>query len=170
MKLSARVLVLLFIIVFIGGTAAAAAIGWIDVSHWAKTLPFQKGSQVKQQEDENKKLRERLALLEQQLEKEKELRLQLEQVIAVSESKEKLPEDEQKLSEKDYRELGNYYAGMKSPAAAAILGKMAPGVVAEILMGMDTEEAGEILAAMEPERAAQVTEMIASSAAQERDR
>ncbi|HHV35320.1 MAG TPA: hypothetical protein GXX59_07035 [Syntrophomonadaceae bacterium] len=171
MKQTTRVLVVIIVIVLIA-VVVAVAMGWVDVSRWVKVWSDQKIS-GKNLQDENKKLRERLILLEQQLESEKELRLQLEQELAVSEQ-EKLPEGKEMLGEKEYRELGNYYAGMKAPTAAAILGKMAPGVVAEILMGMDKEEAGEILAALEPEMAVQVTEMIAGSAAQdvaqERDR
>lgn len=164
----AKALIVLIVIILIGG-AVAATMGWIDIGKMLNDGDIQKDSQAKLQE-ENNKLKESLDILEQQLEKERELRLQLEQLVADFENKEKLTEGEKRIGEKDYRELGSYYAAMKPSDAATILGKMAPGVVAEILMGMDKEEAGEILAVMEPERAAQVTEIIASSAAQEGDR
>ncbi len=167
MKIPAKVLVIIIAVLLIGGAAAAAAAGLIDVSGWKKTVADRIGSKAKQQQEDNQELRERLALAEQQLKKEQELRRQLEEAIAASQSLEKASEEQQNSGERDYRELGDYYAGMKSPVAAAILGKMTPSVAAEILMGMDEEQAGAILASLTPEMAVQVTEMIAVSAAQE---
>ncbi|MGB9793137.1 MAG: MotE family protein, partial [Thermacetogeniaceae bacterium] len=66
-------------------------------------------------------------------------------------------------SAKLYRQLADYYSGMKPAAAVAILKNLDPQLVAEILKAMDREQAGQILAAMDPAKAARLIELIATS-------
>ncbi len=173
MKLSGRALILILIILSIGATAAAAAAGWIDLKKMADMLPISNNDEmISQLEEQNKELKKNLAELEKVLQKEKEQRLKLEQMLATFLEKEQGDTesvDGKVNDQKDYQKVGEYYAGMEPVTAAAILERMTPEVAAEILTGMDKENAGEILAVMEPERAVQVTEMIAICEAQNKD-
>jgi flagellar motility protein MotE (MotC chaperone) len=174
MKLSGRAIILILIILSIGVTAAAVAAGWIDLKKMADMLPISNDNEViSELEEQNKELKKRLAELEEMLQKEKEQRLKLEQVITTSLEREKESTEsvDRKVNDiKDYKKVGEYYAGMEPLTAAGILERMTPEVAGEILTGMDKEDAGEIRAVMEPERAVQVTEMIAICEALNKDK
>lgn len=166
---SGKVFAICLLVILLGGIAAASTTGWIDLKGLiAQVLPEQQekggqgGGKAESLAEENKRLKERLKYLEQQLQKERELRMSLEERINSTKTG-----SEQEAKTTGYRALGEYYSGMKPTVAAAILGRLDLAMVAEILRGMDEEDAGKILAAMEPERAAQLTEVMAEGAALE---
>lgn len=166
---SGKIFVICLLVIILGGLTAASTTGWIDIKGiTAQILPKQQEKNKQAAEslaEKNKRLQDRLNNLEKELQRERDLRISLEEKAGLDQKG--TSGSEQKPDNTGYRALGEYYSGMKPSTAAAILVKLDLARAAEILRGMDKEEAGQILAAMEPERAAQLTEVMADSAARE---
>lgn len=158
------------IIILIGGLFAAVTTGWLDPKDVIKKVPviskLGKVGEIKKQavgdaaelaalRKENKELKMQVAELTRELNQKK---AQKTVSVASQQASTVNAEENTKL----YRQLADYYSGMKPAAAVAILKNLDPKLVAEILKAMDREQAGQILAAMDPADAARLIELIAT--------
>lgn len=157
-------------IILAGGLLAAVTTGWIEPKGVFKKIPIVSrlvsASKTKKQtsadaaelaalKKENEELKKQVAELTRELSQrtaQKTESASQQQAAAANE------EEKAKL----YRQLADYYSGMKPASAVAILKKLDPQLVAEILKAMDREQAGQILAAMDPADAARLIELIAA--------
>ncbi|HAA90241.1 MAG: hypothetical protein XD63_1208 [Thermoanaerobacterales bacterium 50_218] len=169
-----KLFLLCLLVIVAGGIVAAVTTGWIDLGRLGESFPFLakwvSSENVKEDaslEEENKKLKAKIAKLEKEV---KELRAQKEMLQQLQKNlEESKAAEEERLAEEQrrkerYRDLATYYAEMEPESAVAILDNLDPGMVAEILQAMDPEQAGAILEAMDPGRAAELLKLMVSKA------
>jgi len=175
-KNKAIILIVIVIVAIVGILLGAQLTGLIDIKPVFADLPFVGkyfGESEKEQlyiaplEDENSLLKERIALLEQEISQKEILTVEETEAtnvkIAELESEVKrLTEELENLKDLDSKatELANYYGNMKPDEAVRIFENLDDETVIMILRKMQTDTVGKVLAAMEPIRAAKITRVL----------
>jgi flagellar motility protein MotE (MotC chaperone) len=174
---SPKFIIILLLLLIIGGIAGASALGLLNIKGMLSKVPLLKdtvlssstGKSTNQPSYEDLK-KENDNLKKQVAELKKEATVNLSDQLNGSGATNSTSTNTAAVSaaaaaataqqKKTYRNLADYYAGMKPETAVAILKNQDPVEVAGILHEMDKDTAGAILSAMDPLQAAKMIDLV----------